>query len=151
MIDGDTDGAEILPAGTKLRLLRDRLLLRPLDWEPSRIISVIRSGRPVRGVVEAVGPGRIYRRYRPHPTDPNKRQFIETKHFIPTEVRPGDVVELGGLNIFDGRGYNFPQVIIGTTRYVICQEQDVCFVDESLAALESKLYARGVLPAKASA
>lgn len=122
--------AEILPAGARLRLLRDRILLRPLDWIPSGIIQVIRHGRPLRGVVEAVGPGRLYRRYKPHAYDRNKRVYVETGHFIPTQVRPGDVVELGGLNAYDGLGYNFPQVVIGTETFLICQEQDVCFVDE---------------------
>ena len=122
--------AAILPAGTKLRLLRDRILVRPLDWEPSRIISVVRRGRPLRGVVERVGPGRYYRRYRPHPTDSNKRQYTERGTFIPMQVKAGDVVELGGLNAFDGEGYNFPQVVIGTETFIMAQEQDVCFVDE---------------------
>lgn len=121
----------ILPAGTKLRLLRDRILVRPLDWTPSRIITVIRRGRPLRGIVENVGPGRYYRRYKPHPTDPRKRQFVDGKTFIPTEVKPGDIVELGGLNAYDGQGYNFPQVTIGTETFLIAQEQDVCFVDDT--------------------
>lgn len=126
--------AEILPAGTKLRLLRDRILVRPLDWTPSCVIQVIRHGRALRGVIEAVGPGRYYRRYRPHPTDPNKRQYSERETFIPTQVKPGDVVELGGLNAFDGLGYNFPQVMIGTDTFIIAQEQDVCFIDEGTDA-----------------
>lgn len=122
-------------------MLRDRLLVRPLDWTPSRIISVVRHGRPLRGIVEAVGPGRLHRRYRAHPTDARKRQFIDGKHFIPTEVKIGDVIELGGLHAFDGLGYNFPQVTIGTTRYLICQEQDVCFIDESLHGRDMLAYA----------
>lgn len=154
--------ATILEAGSKLRLLRDRILLRPLDWVPSRIITVIRQGRPVRGIVEAVGPGRYYRRYRPHPTNPNQRQFVETSTFIPTEVKAGDVVELGGLNVYDGQGYNFPQVVIGTETFLICQEQDVCFVheaDEQLPCtgdeigediVEETLFITGRQPGKAS-
>lgn len=126
--------ADILPAGTKLRMLRDRLLLRPLDWEPSKIITVVRSGRPLRGEVVAVGPGRLYRRYKPHPTDSRKRTYVETGHFIPTQVRPGDIVELGGLNAYDGQGYNFPQITIGTETFLLVQEQDVCFVREQEAA-----------------
>lgn len=122
--------APILEAGTKLRLLRDRLLLRPLDWSPSRVISVVRHGRPLRGIVEAAGAGCYYRRYRPHPTDPRRRQYVETSTFVPTEVKVGDVVELGGLNVYDGQGYNFPQVVIGTETFLICQEQDVCFISE---------------------
>jgi co-chaperonin GroES (HSP10) len=122
---------DILPGGTKLRMLRDRLLLRPLDWEPSTIITVIRSGRPLRGEVVAVGPGRLYRRYKPHPTDSRKRTYVESKTFIPTQVKVGDIVELGGLNAYDGAGYSFPQVTIGTETFVIVQEQDVCFIREA--------------------
>ncbi len=123
--------SEILPGGTKLRMLRDRILLRPLDWVPSSLIQVVRHGRPLRGVVEAVGPGRLYRRYR---TQGNKRDYIETNHFIPTQVKVGDVVELGGLNVYDGLGYNFPQITIGTETFIVCQEQDVAFVSEQEAA-----------------
>jgi hypothetical protein len=129
--------AEILPAGTKLRLLRDRILVRPLDWNPSSVIQVIRHGRALRGVVESTGPGRYYRRYRPHPTDRNKRQYTERGTFIPMQVKPGDVVELGGLNAFDGLGYNFPQVVIGTETFIIAQEQDVAFVDDGATVPEA--------------
>lgn len=137
MGNGNDDRAEIFPAGTKLRLLRDRLLVRPLEWVPSRIIAAIRFGRPVRGVIEAVGPGRLYRRYRDKPAALRRsglvreqREFRENGTLIRPDVRVGDIIELGGLNIFDGEGYNFPQVIIGTKRFLICQEQDVCFVHE---------------------
>lgn len=51
--------------------------------------------------------------------------------FIRTEVKPGDIVELGGLNVYDGQGYNFPEVVIGTETFLIAQEQDVCFISES--------------------
>jgi hypothetical protein len=121
--------ADILPGGTKLRMLRDRILLRPLDWAPSSLIEVVRHGRPLRGRVEAVGPGRLYRRYR-NKTG-GKRDYVETGHFIPTVVKPGDIVELGGLNAYDGQGYNFPQITIGTDTFIICQEQDVVGVQEA--------------------
>lgn len=125
---------EILAGGTKLRMLRDRMLIRPLDWTPSSIIEVVRHGRPLRGRVEAVGPGRLYRRYKPHPTDSRKRTYVETGTFIPTQVKVGDIVELGGLNAYDGLGYNFPQITIGTETFLIVQEQDVAFVREQEAA-----------------
>ncbi len=115
-------------------MLRDRILLRPLDWTPSSIIEVVRHGRPLRGTVEAVGPGRLYRRYKPHPTDSRKRTYVETGHFIPTQVKVGDIVELGGLNAYDGLGYNFPQITIGTETFLICQEQDVVGVRDQEAA-----------------
>jgi co-chaperonin GroES (HSP10) len=123
---------DILPGGTQLRMLRDRILLRPLDWTPSSVIEVVRHGRPLRGRVEAVGPGRLYRRYRNK--EGGKRDYVETGHFIPTQVKVGDVVELGGLNAYDGAGYNFPQVTIGTETFLICQEQDVVGVHTQEAA-----------------
>lgn len=67
------------------------------------------------------------------------------------QVKPGDVVELGGLNAFDGLGYNFPQVVIGTELFIIAQEQDVAFVDESpLAVASSYRVAQDRTPAGAS-
>jgi co-chaperonin GroES (HSP10) len=124
--------ADILAGGTRLRMLRDRILLRPLDWEPSTILTIVRSGRPVRGEVVSVGPGRLYRRYRNKGN--GKRDYVETAHFIPTQVKVGDVVELGGLNAYDGQGYNFPQITIGTETYLICQEQDIAGIVEQEAA-----------------
>lgn len=122
--------AEILPANAKLRLLGDRVLIRPLEWDASAIIVAIRHGRPVRGQVIAVGPGCHPKKYRAGPKGP--RSLMDySKRFQPTEVKPGDIVELGGLNVFDGQGYQFPEVIIGTERHLICSEQDVCgVVDE---------------------
>lgn len=120
--------AEILPEGAQLRMTRDRILVRPLEWEPSRILSVVRHGRPLRGCVVAVGPGRYHRIYAR-----DKSSFRETTRFVPTQLKPGDVVELGGLNVFDGQGYSFPQVIIGTQVHLIAQEQDVAIVHEEAA------------------
>lgn len=121
---------EILPAGTKLRLLGDRILLRPLEWDASSIVIAIRHGRAVRGEVIAVGPG-AYQKRRWKNRQGQVHKIGELPRVIPTEVQPGDIVELGGLNIFDGVGYSFPEVIIGTERLLICQEADVAIVREA--------------------
>jgi co-chaperonin GroES (HSP10) len=127
------DHAEILPADTKLRMLGDRVLVRPLDVQWSQHIIVARHGRPVRGEVIAIGRGHYPIKYKAGPKGP--RSLMDySKHFQPTEVKPGDIVELGGLNIFDGEGYSFPQVIIGTERYLIVTERDVAAVIEREAA-----------------
>lgn len=119
--------AEILPAGTKLRMLGDRILLRPLDVHWSDRIIVARHGRPVRGEVVAIGRGHHTQKYKAGPKGP--RSIVEySRHFRPTEVRVGDVVELGGLNVFDGEGYQFPQVVIGTELFLIVTERDVAGV-----------------------
>ena len=112
---------------TELRMLRDQILVRPLEWEPSKIIEVVRKGRALRGVVVAVGPGDYLKRRRPHPD--GKRQIVtRTTQFRAIEVKPGEIVELGGLNIFDGLGYSFPEVVVGGVRHLICQEADVALV-----------------------
>jgi hypothetical protein len=49
-------------------------------------------------------------------------------------VKPGDIVELGGLNAYDGQGYNFPQITIGTETFIVVQEQDVAGIVEQEAA-----------------
>lgn len=116
-----------------LRMLGDRLLVKPLDWDASQVVIAIRRGRPVRGKVLAVGPGI-------HPVSkrtnlPNgKRRIDFSKRFRPTEVKAGDIVELGGLNVFDGQGYAFPEVVVNGQHCIICTERDVCIVRDDLRA-----------------
>ena len=112
---------EIIPG--KLRLLRDRLLIRPLDWTASSLIIAIREGRPVRGVVIEAGPGTYPNKY-----SPDRSKTWKSKVFVTTQVKPGDIVELGGLNAYDGRGYIFPEVIIDGIKHVIIQEADVAAI-----------------------
>lgn len=113
----------------QVRMTGDRILLKPLAWEPSKILEVVRFGRALRGQVMAVGPGHNPIKYRAGPK--GKRQFMDySRHFRPTEVRAGDVVELGGLNQFDGQGYEFQEVIVGNERMIICTERDVAIVCE---------------------
>lgn len=120
---------DIVESAAQMRMLRDQILLKPLDWEPSKIISVVRKGRPLRGVVMAIGPGHHPIKYR-KTNDPNKRIADYAKRFRPTEVKVGDVVELGGLNQFDGQGYMFPEVVVGNETMIICTERDVAGVRE---------------------
>ncbi|HEX4605388.1 MAG TPA: hypothetical protein VH724_15415, partial [Candidatus Angelobacter sp.] len=98
------DGARVtnatitaIPASAQLRPLGNSLIVEPLDWEPSKILNVVYMGHPLRGVVRAAGPGK-------HPTRYNGRKGArtrswESKVFVPTTVKVGDVVELGGLEI----------------------------------------------------
>lgn len=111
----------------KLRMLHDRILLKPLEWDASKIVIAIRHGRPVRGVVVAAGPGAHPKKYKAGPKGP--RSFMDyAKRFQPTEVKVGDIVELGGLNVFDGQGYAFPEVWVGNERHIVIQEGDVAGV-----------------------
>lgn len=115
---------------SQVRMLGDRILLRPLKWEPSKILEVVRHGRALRGEVMAIGPGMHPMKYKAHPD--GKRKIADySKRFRPTEVKVGDIVELGGLNVFDGAGYSFPEVIVGTETMLVCSERDVAGVVQS--------------------
>lgn len=103
----------------------DRIILKPLKWEPSKIIECVRFGRPVRGEILAIGPGAYRKKY-----NKDRSKVWETEVFVPTSLKVGDIVELGGLNIFDGQGYSFQDVMWGDEKCLIIQEQDVAFVVE---------------------
>jgi hypothetical protein len=122
--------ADVIPAGETLRMLRDRILLEPLDWEPSKILEVVRKGRPVRGVVKAVGPGSNPKKYK-RDENGQRKSFVYSKTYVKTQVKPGDVVNLGGLNIYDGAGYKFDQVMLDGKMHLICQEADVACIESS--------------------
>jgi co-chaperonin GroES (HSP10) len=106
-----------------LRPLRDQIIVKPLKWEPSKIIEVVGSKRkPLRGVVIAAGPGHYPKIY-----NKDRSKSWDSTQFLRCEVKPGDVVELGGLEI---DGYLFPQLLIGNEAHVICREADVAVVIE---------------------
>jgi co-chaperonin GroES (HSP10) len=111
-----------------VRPLGARIIVKPLEWRPSEVIEVVRSGRPLRGAVVAVGPGEYPKKYRKD-ANGNRTSFEYSRHFQPTEVRVGDIVELGGLNVFDGHGYQFSEIVIGTETHLVCSEKDVCLVE----------------------
>lgn len=122
-----------------LRMIGDRILVKPLPWEGESVhgkdsrVHVVRNGRPLRGLVIAVGPGHNPIKYKPNAQ--GKRGLMDySRHFRPTEVKPGDIVELGGLNQYDGKGYQFTEVIYDGEPHVICSERDVCIVRDDLAA-----------------
>lgn len=117
-----------VPAEAKIRPLRDQIILEPLDWEPSKLIRVVYGGKPLRGRVLAVGPG-LYRRKYDGPKGKRTKSWLG-KHFQPTTVQVGDVVELGGLEL---RGYLFQTILWGTKTVVICREADVAMIVEDAA------------------
>jgi co-chaperonin GroES (HSP10) len=113
----DRQSTDIIPQGS-LRPLRDHIIVKPLDWTPSKIIQVIdQTNKPLRGVVKAVGPGCYPWRY-----NAGRSKRWPSQVFRKTEVKVGDTVELGGL---ENQGYSFPQVLIGTELHLICREEDV--------------------------
>ncbi len=114
-----------IAATEKLRPTGDKIIVKPLDWNPSKIVIAIREGRPVRGEVLAVGKGAYEKRY-----SKDRSKVTETENFVPTTVQVGDIVEWGGLNIFDGNGYSFQEIIWGNELCLVLSEKDVCFIRE---------------------
>jgi len=122
----DKDPLAFIGPSERIRPLRDNLVLEPMEWDASAIIIAIRYGRPVRGRVIAAGPG-AYRKI----WAKDRSKYWDTETFVPTEVKVGDVVELGGLNVFDGAGYAFPPVMVNGQKHIIVSEKDVAIVREA--------------------
>ena len=102
----------------KIRMMGDRILVKPINPMLSSVIVAAWHGKAVRGEVVAVGPGEYPNKY-----NSERSTVRRSKVFRPTEVRPGDLVELGG---FDIRGYAFPRILFNGVEHVIASEKDVC-------------------------
>lgn len=122
----DRKATDMLPEGVQIRPLRDHIVIKPLEWEPSKILQIAGNTRkPLRGVVTAVGPGAYRKRYTFNSRGERVRVQEKNGRPIPCDVKVGDTVELGGLEI---DGYKFPQFLIGNELHLMCQEADVCGV-----------------------
>ena len=108
-----------------IRPLRDQLVVEVLDWKPSRTIEVVYTGRPLRGRVLRAGPGTHPKRY-DGPKGKRTKSW-DSKAFRPCDVRPGDIVELGGLEL---AGYLHMSFRWGDKTVVVCREEDVALVCE---------------------
>ena len=117
-----------IPPGTKLRPLRDQIVVKVEDLKLSETILANWSGKPVQGTVVAVGPGRFPTLHTRGKRDGKDfHEVRESKHFQRTELKVGDKVHLGGLQF---GGYLFQQVGIDGLPHIICQEADVAVVYE---------------------
>lgn len=108
----------------QIRPLHDHVIIEPLGIEHSRILTVIEDIKPVRGVIKAVGPGVFPLRY---DNEKGRRtRMWRSTVFQKTEVKVGDVVELGSVRI-DGRisGYSFQTFMWGSKEHLICREADI--------------------------
>lgn len=112
-----------IPADAVMRPLRDQIIVEPLAWEPSKILNIVYHGKPLRGIVKAVGPGCYPKRYNGRKGQRSKTW--DSKSFRPCDLNVGDVVELGGLEL---RGYLFQTFFWGDVEHVICREEDVAVV-----------------------
>lgn len=115
-----------IPADQTIRPLRDQMIVEPLEIEHSDTLLVIEQTKPVRGIVKAIGPGHYPKRY-DHPDKHRRTKMWDSKRFQPTEIKVGDVVELGG---YDFGGYGFQQFYWGDKLHIICREADVSGIVE---------------------
>ncbi|WP_233854085.1 co-chaperone GroES family protein [Paraburkholderia sp. HD33-4] len=108
-----------------IRCLHDYMIVEPLNIEHSLILDVVENIKPVRGVVKAIGPG-IYPNVYDHPDKHKRTKMWKSKTFQPTQIKVGDLVELGSIRI-DGKmsGYSFQQIMIGSKMHIMCREADV--------------------------
>lgn len=122
--------SEVLPAGAKLRPLRDRIVVKPMDAQFSDVIVIAgQNYRTLRGEVVAAGPGAHVRRYDYRRLPDGRRERCAYRDYsarVPMEVKVGDIVEFGYL-VLDGvdKDYRFTEVYIGSERHFIAQQQDV--------------------------
>lgn len=134
-----------IDASEKIRPLRDQIVVEPLSVDHSKLLEVIEYTKPLRGIVKAVGPGHYPMKY-DHPEKHRRTKMWRSKTFQPTELKVGDVVELGGYGEDDRgnlhRGYNFQQIMWGNKMHILCREADVgCVVmtsEEDNAPLQQK-------------
>jgi len=108
-----------------IRCLRDQMIVEPLDVEHSQILIVKEDKGVLRGVVKAIGPGTYPNRY-DHQDKHKRTKMWKSKHFLPTSVKVGDIVELG---MADGRGYSWQSFMWGSKIHIICRELDIAGVE----------------------
>jgi co-chaperonin GroES (HSP10) len=124
----------IVPASASIRPISDKIIVEPFDWVPSRIIVLAGyQGKPLRGVVRAVGPGCYPLQYQDSLTGHwafsvpkgRRKAMRPSKAFRPCDVKVGDTVEFGGLEL---GGYLFTTFLWGLKEMIIAREEDVCMV-----------------------
>jgi hypothetical protein len=116
------DSLTRVPAEKQIQCRRDYIVVEPLDIDHAMSLIVVEDTKPVRGIVKAVGPGHYPKRY-DHPDKHRRTKMWDGKHFQATEVKPGDLVELGSPQ--GARGYNFQTFLWGDKLHLICREADV--------------------------
>lgn len=116
----------LIPADSNIRPLRDHIVVEPLPIERNGVLEVVERTKPLRGRVVAVGPGHYPKRY-DHPDKHRRSKMWDSTVFQETEVKVGDIVELGGYN---HGGYSFPQIMWGGKPHLICREADVVGIVE---------------------
>jgi hypothetical protein len=111
-----------IPQGTKLKPLKDWMILEVEEFLYSRYLLVRRDKRPIVGRVLAIGPGTYPKRY-DHPDKHKRTCTWDSKAFLPTETKVGDRVQVGGEI-----DYAYEQFWWGDKLCLWCTERDVHFV-----------------------
>lgn len=115
-----------LRSDQEIRPLRDQIVVEPLPIDHGGIIEVRERTKPVRGIVKAVGPGHYPKCY-DHPDKHRRTKMWDSNYLLPTEVKVGDIVELGG---YEFGGYGFQQFMWGDVMHILCREADVSGIVE---------------------
>lgn len=125
-VDHDTE--TYLQSSARVRPLRDWICIEVLDWRPSSYLEVMYFGKPLRGRVLVIGPGRYPIKYngpkglRTESWESGER---EPAVFVPITVKVGEIIELGGLEL---RGYLFTSFYWGPRKCLMVREADVAIV-----------------------
>jgi len=122
-----------IPEGAQIRCRHDYIIVEPLEIDYQVSFQVVEDIGTIRGVVKAVGPG-IYRTKYDHPDKHKRTKMWKSDVFTPTEVKVGDIVELGAI-YENGRlnSYSWQTIIWGDRPHIVCSERDVSGVIDGLA------------------
>jgi hypothetical protein len=111
----------------EVRPLREKLVIRPLPPVLSQTIAANWNGEAVRGYVVAAGPGTYPNIHEKGFKDGQPWRRVRTlKAFRPNDVKVGDIVQLGGMEL---GGYLWPHISIDGVDHILVSEQDVCGVE----------------------
>lgn len=124
-----------------IRCLRDHIVVEPLDIDHGTMMQLVYRGEPVRGKVLAVGPGHFQKRY--DGPKGKRTKTWDSKHFTPCDIKPGDVVDLGGLEL---NGYLFTRVLWGGKDVIIStREADVAIAFDAKTGESRPLHDRVIV------
>jgi len=123
----DAASLTFITAGETLRPLRDHIIVKVLPPKWASAIAVEYRGEALRGEVVAAGPGVHPNWHERGKKDGKDYHTVRPgKIFRPTEVKIGDIVELGGAEI---GGYLWQRVNYRGAECVVVREQDVCGIE----------------------
>ena len=126
-----------IPEDHHIRPMRNQIFAEPLPWTPSSILEVVSAQKPMRAKVVAIGPGTWVKQYFSSktgtwaptwnpPARPDRTKSRDSKIFKKCDVKIGDIIDLGGLEI---GGYLFSRITWGMKDILICTEDDVVGVE----------------------